>query len=112
LEHQLEDTKAEVTELRERLTQLWDRLHEEYGNRESFLAAHRGHSAETLKAVCIEFSNYKMKYNSFTYQKNCIIIMVKRVANVFKRHPMQQDRCLMFVFLHKIGVYFVFHDSQ
>jgi protein regulator of cytokinesis 1 len=51
LEHQLEDTKAEVTELRENLTQLWNRLNEEYGNRESFLAAHRDHSAETLKAL-------------------------------------------------------------
>jgi len=52
LEHQLEDTKAEVTELREKLTQLWDRLHEEYSHREIFLTAHRGHSAGTLKAVC------------------------------------------------------------
>lgn len=51
LEHQLEDTKAEVTELREKLTQLWDRLHEEYSHREMFLAAHRGHSAGTLKAL-------------------------------------------------------------
>jgi hypothetical protein len=98
VEHQLEVTKAEVTELREKLTQLWDRLHEEYCSRESFLAAHRGHCAETLKAVCIEFSDYKMKYNSFTYQKNCIIVMLKRVCNVFKHHTMQQDRCLMIVF--------------
>ena len=52
LERQLEDTKAEVTELREKLTQLWDRLQEEYSHREMFLAAHRGHSAGTLKAVC------------------------------------------------------------
>jgi protein regulator of cytokinesis 1 len=51
LEHQLEDTKAEVTELREKLTQLWDRLHEEYSHREIFLTAHRGHSAGTLKAL-------------------------------------------------------------
>ena len=50
LEHQL-DTKAEDTEFREKLTQLWDRLHEEYSDREMFLAAHRGRSAGTLKAV-------------------------------------------------------------
>jgi hypothetical protein len=55
LEHQLEDTKAEVTELREKLTQLWDRLHEEYSHRDIFLTALRGHSAATLKAVCRAF---------------------------------------------------------
>jgi hypothetical protein len=40
LKHQLEDTKAEVTELREKLTQLWNCLHEEYSHRVLFLAAH------------------------------------------------------------------------
>jgi arginine deiminase len=55
LEHQLEDTKAEVTELREKLTQLWDRLRADYSHREIFLNAHPGHSAGTLKAVCRVF---------------------------------------------------------
>ncbi|PNF26068.1 hypothetical protein B7P43_G06395 [Cryptotermes secundus] len=51
LEQQLEDTKAEVTELREKLTQLWDRLHEDYNHRNIFLGAHRGYSADTLRAL-------------------------------------------------------------
>lgn len=55
MEQQLEDTKAEVTELREKLTQLWDRLQVEYGHRELCLAAVRGHSAGTVKAVCRVF---------------------------------------------------------
>jgi protein regulator of cytokinesis 1 len=40
-----------VTELHEKLAQLWDRLHENYGHRYVFLAANRGHSADTLKAL-------------------------------------------------------------
>jgi len=52
LENQLEDTKAEVIELREKLVQLWDRLHEEYSHREMILNAHQGHSAGALKGVC------------------------------------------------------------
>jgi HPt (histidine-containing phosphotransfer) domain-containing protein len=55
LEQQLKDSKAEVTELCEKLTQLWDRLHVEYSHRELFIATHRGHSAGTLKAVCRVF---------------------------------------------------------
>jgi hypothetical protein len=71
LEHQLEDTKAQVTELREKLTQLWDRLHEEYRHRDKFLATHRGYSAATLKAVCI---TPVLQYSkTFTYQIECII---------------------------------------
>ena len=56
LEHQLEDTKAEVTELREKLTQLWDHLGEEHRHRYLFFAAHQCHCAGTLKAVCRFFS--------------------------------------------------------
>jgi protein regulator of cytokinesis 1 len=51
LEHQLEDMKAEAIELHEKLTQLWDRLHEEYSHREMFLIAHQGHSAGALKGL-------------------------------------------------------------
>lgn len=39
LDHQLEDTKAQIDELHEKLAQLWNRLHEEYRRRE-FLVTH------------------------------------------------------------------------
>ncbi|XP_021935767.1 protein regulator of cytokinesis 1-like isoform X2 [Zootermopsis nevadensis] len=51
LEQQLEDGKAQVAELREKLTQLWDRLREDYGHRENFLSTYRGHSSATLEAL-------------------------------------------------------------
>ncbi|KDR10110.1 Protein regulator of cytokinesis 1 [Zootermopsis nevadensis] len=50
LKQQLEDKKAEVAELRGKLTQLWDRLPEEYRHRENFLSTHGDHSSATLKA--------------------------------------------------------------
>ncbi|XP_069677765.1 protein regulator of cytokinesis 1-like isoform X3 [Periplaneta americana] len=51
LERQLEETKAEATELREKLSLLWDRLHEDYRHREELLSTHRGHSTSTLRAL-------------------------------------------------------------
>lgn len=80
LEQQLEDTKAEVTELREKLTQLWDRLHEDYSHRNVFLGAHRGYSADTLRAVCVAFcSLVKVKHvyvpESVTYVVNTVLLL-------------------------------------
>ena len=46
----------------------------------------------------VDFSHYKMKYNAFTYQKNCIIVMVIRVARVSKHHIMLPNRCVIFAF--------------
>jgi arginine deiminase len=51
LEHQLEDNDTEITELHEKLTQIWDHLHKDYHHREEFLAEHKDHSAATLKAL-------------------------------------------------------------
>jgi HPt (histidine-containing phosphotransfer) domain-containing protein len=62
LEQQLEDAKAEATELREKLTQLWDRLREEHTHRDLFIPAHQGHCAGTLKAVCRFFSLYRVRH--------------------------------------------------
>jgi arginine deiminase len=89
LEHQLEDTKAEVTELREKLTQLWDRLHEEYRHREEFLTTHRGHSTGTLKAVCIAFWSLvnKVKQIYVTYVVKTVAplpVAIRAVAITYK----------------------------
>jgi HPt (histidine-containing phosphotransfer) domain-containing protein len=55
LEQELDERKTEVIELREKLTQPWDRLCENHSYRDEFLGGHPGHSGDTLKAVCIVF---------------------------------------------------------
>jgi protein regulator of cytokinesis 1 len=61
--------------LREKLTQLWNCLHEEYSHRVLFLAAHWGHSAETLKTLkdeikrCEELKCWNIKHFVEEFQK-------------------------------------------
>lgn len=52
MEQRLSDAKDTATELRERLSNLWERLQISSDQRESFLHAHRGYSNPTINAVC------------------------------------------------------------
>ncbi|PSN56226.1 hypothetical protein C0J52_00398 [Blattella germanica] len=51
LQAQLEDATAEAAELREKLSGLWERLHEDFAVRDSFLKANKGHSTSTINAL-------------------------------------------------------------
>ena len=65
LGHQLEDTKTEITELRDKLIQFWDRLRVDDRHREAFRTQHKYHSAGTLKALKDEIKRCeKLKYQN------------------------------------------------
>jgi hypothetical protein len=51
LEHELNGTKAEASELLQNLSQIWGRLQIYSSYRNEFRATHRGHSGDTLNAV-------------------------------------------------------------
>lgn len=53
MEQKLSDAKHDATELRERLSNLWERLQISSQHREDFLHAHRGYSVPTITAVCL-----------------------------------------------------------
>ncbi|KAJ9583513.1 hypothetical protein L9F63_022131, partial [Diploptera punctata] len=66
-ERREEEAKAEALDIRMKITELWDRLHEDYAHREAFLASVKGYSISVIKTLrkelerCEELKRRNMK---------------------------------------------------